>query len=72
MCNLVFSLSLQLHNSVDLLCVLPGADDAVAPSTGKEDRLRSGQVRPLQEHLRCAVLLPHPHCVAGRGWRTAL
>lgn len=67
-----FFLLLQLHYCVNLLCLLPGADDALAPSAGKEDRLRSGQVRPLQEHLCCSVLLPHPHCAAGRGWRAAL
>lgn len=67
-----FFLLPQLHYCLDLLCVLPGADDAVAPPAGKEDRLWSRQVRSLQEHLRCTVLFPHPHCAAGRGWRAAL
>lgn len=70
-CAFIF-LSLQLHYCVNLLRLLPGADDAIAPSAGKEDRLRSGQDGPLQEHLRRVVLLPHPHCAAGCGWRPAL
>lgn len=68
---LVFPL-LQLHYCVNLLCILLGADDAAAPSAGEEDSMWSGQIWSLQEHLRCPVLLPHPHRAAGCGWRTAL
>lgn len=62
----------QIHNSADLLCFLFGADDDAEATTGEEDRLWAGQVRPLQKHLCCSLLLPHPHCAAGSGGRTAV
>lgn len=62
----------QLHHRINLLRILPGADDAAAPPAGEEDCMWSRQIGSLQEHLRCSVLLPHPHCAAGCGWRAAL
>lgn len=70
--NSLFFYFPQLHHCVNLLCILLGADDAAASSVGEEDSMWSGQIWSLQEHLRCSVLLPHPHCATGCGRRPAL
>lgn len=67
--DLETSLILQVHHRVCLLRILLDADDAPPASTGEEDRLRTREVRAVQKHLCCSLLLPHSDRAAGRGRR---